>query len=146
MLFRSGVTPGIIGGTYGGNPLACAAALKVLEIMEKEKLPERALELSSRCFERFESFKEKYDIVGDVRGIGLMLGIEFVKDKVSKEPNPEAVSNIVNEAIKNGLMIESAGIYGNVIRFLSPLVITDEQLEVGFTILEKAIEKVAEMR
>ena len=101
-----GVTPGIIGGTYGGNPLACAAALKVLEIMEKEKLPERALELSSRCFERFESFKEKYDIVGDVRGIGLMLGIEFVKDKVSKEPNPEAVSNIVNEAIKNGLMIE----------------------------------------
>lgn len=138
-----GITPGIIGGTYGGNPLACAAALKVLEIMERENLPQRALQLSQKCFERFEAFKEKYEIVGDVRGIGVMLGIEFVKDKETKTPYPEAVSAIVNEAVKNGLIIESAGVYGNVIRFLSPLVITDEQLEAGFNILEKAIAKVA---
>ncbi len=140
-----GITPGIIGGTYGGNPLACAAALKVLEIMDKEDLPKRALELSHKCFERFKRFREKYEIVGDVRGIGVMLGIEFVKDKETKEPNPEAVLEIVNEALKNGLMIESAGVYGNVIRFLSPLVITDEQLEAGFNILEKAIEKATKM-
>ena len=140
-----GVTPGIIGGTYGGNPLACAAGLKVLEIMERDNLPERAMQLSRRCFAKFNDFKEKYGIVGDVRGTGMMMGIEFVKDKSSKAPNPEAVSKIIQEAANHGLLIESAGIYGNVIRMLSPLVVTDEQLEAGFEIFEAAIKKVLEV-
>ena len=140
-----GVTPGIIGGTYGGNPLACAAGLKVLEIMERDNLPERAMQLSQKCFEKFNEFKEKYGIVGDVRGTGMMMGIEFVKDKSSKAPNPEAVSKIIQEAANHGLLIESAGIYGNVIRMLSPLVVTDAQLEAGFEIFEAAINKVLEV-
>ncbi len=137
-----GVTPGIIGGTYGGNPLACAAGLKVLEIMERDNLPGRAMELSNKCFKKFNEFKEKYEIVGDVRGIGMMLGVEFVKDKASKLPNPEVVNKIIQEAAQKGLLIESAGIYGNVIRMLCPLVVTDEQLEAGFEIFESAIKKV----
>ncbi len=130
-----------IGGTYSGNAVACAAALKVIEVIENEKLCERALEISRKCFERFGSFKEKYEVVGDVRGIGVMLGIEFVKDKSTKEPNSELVGRLIDECVLNGLIIEGAGTYGNVIRFLCPLVVTDEQLEAGFDILEKAIVK-----
>ena len=130
---------GIIGGTYGGNALACAAAKAVIDCFEREKLCNRANELSKKCFAKFNEWKEQYKIVGDVRGIGLMIGIELVTDKQSKTPNKEAVDHIVTYAIHHGLVIESAGTYGNVIRFLSPLVITDEQLEAGCLILENAI-------
>ncbi len=134
-----GIQAGIIGGTYGGNALACAAGLKVLEVIEEEHLIERANEISKLCFEKFERWKDKYLVVGDVRGIGAMIGIEFVRDKVTKEPYPELVNQIVNNAVNHGLMIESAGIYGNVIRFLAPLVITNEQLNEGVRIFENAI-------
>lgn len=135
------VTPGTIGGTYSGNALACASALKVIEIIERDKLCDRALAISEKCKERFGSFKEKYPVIGDIRGIGVMLGIEFIKDAKTREPNKELVAGLVQECVKNGLIIESAGTYDNVIRFLSPLVVTDEQLEAGFDILEKAIIK-----
>jgi len=135
------VIPGTIGGTYSGNAVSCAAALQVIDVIEKDKLCDRALEISKKCFERFNSWKDKYPVVGDVRGIGVMLGIEFVKDKTTKEPNSELVTRLVQECVSSGLIIESAGSYGNVIRFLSPLVITDQQLVAGFDILEKAIEK-----
>ncbi len=133
------ITPGIIGGTYGGNPLACASALKVIEVIEKEKLCDRSLEIAEKCTARFNGWKEKYEVVGDVRGIGCMMGIEFVTDKVSKTPNPEIVGDIVAYAAQHGLIIENAGIHSNVIRFLSPLVVTDGQLEAGFKIFEEAI-------
>lgn len=136
-----GVNSGIIGGTYGGNALACASALKVIEIMERDKLCDRALEIAEKCNEVFGRWKDKYEVIGDVRGIGIMMGIEFVKNKETKEPYPELVNNIVKEAALNGLLIENAGTYGNVIRFLSPLVVTDVQLEAGFKILENAIKK-----
>lgn len=135
------VKGGTIGGTFCGNPVACAAALKVIEIMERDHLDERAAEISTIIFERFNAWGEKYPVIGDVRGMGAMVGIEFVKDRKTKVPYPELVSAIVNEAAQNGLIIESAGVYGNVIRFLAPLVITDEQLQVGLDIFEKAIEK-----
>ncbi|WP_088187821.1 aspartate aminotransferase family protein [Desulfosporosinus sp. FKA] len=136
-----GVKSSIIGGTFGGNPLACASALKVIEIIERDNLCERALDIAEKCKKKFNLWQEQYEEVGDIRGIGCMMGIEFVTDKKSKNPNPKLVSDIVKCAALNGLIIESAGIYANVIRFLCPLVVTDAQLERGLQILESAIEK-----
>lgn len=133
------VPAGVIGGTYGGNALACAAGLKVLEVIEKEKLVERANEIGKKITARFMEWKEKYECVGDVRGLGAMIGVEFVKDKTSKEPNAKLVSGIIQYAARHGLLMENAGTYGNVIRFLAPLVMTDEQLEAGLKIYEEAI-------
>jgi 4-aminobutyrate aminotransferase/(S)-3-amino-2-methylpropionate transaminase len=135
------VPGGIIGGTYGGNALACAAGLKVLEVLERDNLIERSNEIGNKCFKVFNTWKEKYEVIGDVRGLGAMIGIEFVKDKSTKEPYPELVNRIVGNAASQGLLIENAGVYGNVIRFLAPLVITDEQLEAGFKIFENAIKQ-----
>ena len=90
--------------------------------------------------DRYNQWKDKYDVIGDVRSMGAMIGLEFVKDKKTKEPNGELVSAIVQECAKNGLMVENSGRWGQVIRFLAPLVITDEQLECGLNILEKAIQ------
>lgn len=132
--------PSTIGGTFCGNPLACAAGLKVLEIMQRDRLPDRALEIGKTVADRYLVWKEKYEAVGDVRGIGSMLGIEFVKDKAGKEPNPGLVSRLVAEAANRGLMIESAGTHNNVIRFLAPLVISDAQLKAGLDIFEASLD------
>lgn len=135
------VVGGTIGGTYCGNPLACTSALKTIEIMERDNLANRSLEIGEKVQKRYREWMEKYDVIGDVRGLGAMIGIEFVTDKESKKPNPTIVLNIINEAAQNGLMIENAGVHGNVIRFLAPLLITDEQLEAGLQIFEDAIKK-----
>ena len=133
------VPGGVIGGTYGGNALACAAGLKVLEVIDNEKLIDRANEIGSKIVARFTEWKEKYECVGDVRGLGAMIGVEFVKDKTSKEPDAKLVSDIIQYAAYHGLLMENAGTYNNVIRFLAPLVMTDEQLEAGLKIYEEAI-------
>ena len=133
------VPTGTIGGTYCGNPLACASALKVMEVMEKEDYPGKAKKIGAIAMEKFNEWKEKYEVIGDVRGIGSMIGVEFVKDKATKEANAEIVGKIVNYAVKKGLMLEAAGTYGNVIRFLCPLCVTDEQLKKGLEIYEEAI-------
>jgi 4-aminobutyrate aminotransferase / (S)-3-amino-2-methylpropionate transaminase / 5-aminovalerate transaminase len=135
--------PGGLGGTYSGNPLSTAAGLKIVEIMERDNLADRANEIGATCMERFYEMKEKYDIIGDVRGRGAMMAIEFVKDRGTKEPNKEAVGQIMKECYQNGLLTLSAGVRGNNIRFLMPLVITDEQLNAGLEILENAVAKVA---
>ncbi len=135
-----GVKGGIIGGTFGGNALACASALKVIEIMEREDLCSRSIKISDICRSRFELWKEKFEEVGDVRGIGCMMGIEFVTDKQSKQPHTVLVRELVDYCVRHGLIVESAGAYSNVIRFLCPLVVTDAQLESGLAILESAIE------
>nr|WP_288826210.1 aspartate aminotransferase family protein [uncultured Clostridium sp.] len=135
-----GVKGGIIGGTFGGNALACASALKVIEIMEREDLCSRSGEISNICRSRFELWKDKFEEVGDVRGIGCMMGIEFVTDKQSKQPHTVLVRELVDYCVRHGLIVESAGAYSNVIRFLCPLVVTDAQLESGLAILESAIE------
>lgn len=133
---------GGIGGTYGGNPLATTAALKVIEVMERDGIPERGAQIGELCIQRFEEMKKKYSIIGDVRGRGAMVALELVKDRETKEPAKDETGQIVAECWKNGLVVLSAGARGNVIRFLMPLVITDEQLNMGLDILEKAVAKV----
>lgn len=135
------VLGGTIGGTYCGNPLACAAAIKTIEIMERDNFAKRSLEIGEKVQKRYREWLEKYDVIGDVRGLGGMIGMEFVTDKESKNPNTAIVSEIIEEAVQNGLMLESSGTCGQVIRFLAPLVMTDEQLEEGLKIFERAIEK-----
>lgn len=135
------VPGGTIGGTYCGNPLSCASALKVIEVMQREDYPAKARKIGDRATAVFNSWKDKYKVVGDVRGMGAMLGVEFVKDVNTKEPYPELVSKIVNEAAKKGLLLEAAGTYGNVIRFLCPLCVTDAQLEKGFELYEETLKE-----
>lgn len=135
------VPAGVIGGTFGGNALACASALKTIEIMEKEDFAGRSTEIGKKCMETFLSWKEKYEVVGDVRGLGGMIGIEFVKNKETKEPATEFVTRLVQYAAQHGLLVENAGTYLNCIRFLAPLVITDAQLQAGFAILENGIKE-----
>jgi 4-aminobutyrate aminotransferase/(S)-3-amino-2-methylpropionate transaminase len=132
---------GTIGGTYSGNPLACAAALKVIEIMERENLAERSREIGNRVTERYNEMKQKYNVIGDIRGLGGMIGIEFIKPDGLNTPDPQITSIIIRNASKRGLLIEGAGTYNNVIRFLAPLVITDKQLEVGLDIIEESIKE-----
>lgn len=135
------VLPGTIGGTYCGNPLACAAAIKTIEIMERDNLAKRSLEIGEKVQAVYKEWMDKYDVIGDVRGLGGMIGIEFVTDKESKTPNGEIVSKIVKNAVEKGLMLENSGTYGQVIRFLAPLVMTDEQLKAGLEIFEESIKK-----
>ena len=135
------VPVGTIGGTYCGNPLACASALKVMDIMLEEDYAGKAEEIGKKATIFFSGLKEKYEEVGDVRGLGSMLGVEFVKTKAEKEPNGELVSKVIQNALQMGLMLENAGTHGNVIRFLVPLCVTDEQLEKGFEIFETALVK-----
>ncbi|URM34420.1 4-aminobutyrate--2-oxoglutarate transaminase [Cytobacillus firmus] len=130
---------GEIGGTYGGSPLGCAAALEVIWTIEEEGLLERANEIGSLFTEKFSDFPLKYKQVGEVRSLGAMCAIEFVKDQETKEPNKEIVQEILSKAHKRGLIIMSAGLYGNIIRLLSPLVTTNEQLNEGFSVLEEVI-------
>lgn len=135
------ILPGTIGGTYCGNPLACAAAIKTIEIMERDNLAKRSLEIGEKVQAVYKEWMDKYEVIGDVRGLGGMIGIEFVTDKQSKTPNGEIVSKIVKNAVEKGLMLENSGTYGQVIRFLAPLVMTDEQLKAGLEIFEESIKK-----
>ncbi len=132
------VHAGGIGGTYGGNPVSCAAALAVLEVYEEENLLEKGEELGLKIRRFFETLKDKYEVIGDVRGMGPMLALELVKDRHTKEPAPEETAAIVKHAFSKGLNILSCGQYGNVIRTMMPLVITDAQLEKGMAILDEA--------
>ncbi|MBN6188504.1 4-aminobutyrate--2-oxoglutarate transaminase [Aneurinibacillus sp. BA2021] len=131
--------PGQLGGTFSGSPVACAAGLAVLEVIEEENLVERAQIIGGRMMDAFRSWQDTYEVIGDVRGLGAMVAMEIVEDRVTKKPAKDIVSTVVGECWKNGLIGLSAGIFGNVLRFLPPLVITDEQLEKGLAILEQAI-------
>ena len=131
-----------IGGTFVGNPIACRAGIEVLNIIEQEKLLERAISVGKVIKERFEEMKSKYDVIGDVRGLGAMLGMELVKDRDTKEPARAECAAIVQECLRNGLVIPSAGIYGNVIRILVTAVISDDQLNEGLDVLDAAIATV----
>ena len=136
------VTAGEIGGTYCGNPLASASALKVLEIMERDNYPAKAEHIGEICMKRFIELQKKYEIIGDVRGRGAMTAIEFVRNKATKEPAKEETKAIIQECWKNGLVVLGAGVRDNNIRFLMPLVITDAQLNAGLDILDNAIAKI----
>jgi len=135
------VYPGSLGGTYGGNPIACATALKVLELIEREKVVDQAAVLGKKLQKRLDEFYDRYEIIGDVRGKGPMLAMELVKDRKTKEPNPEAASKVMKTCLGAGLLTLKAGLYGNCIRLHPPLTIGDELLEKGLTIMEEAFKK-----
>ncbi|MEV4112670.1 4-aminobutyrate--2-oxoglutarate transaminase [Nonomuraea sp. NPDC049695] len=129
---------GGLGGTYGGNPLACEAALGVLETIEEEDLVAKARRIGEIMLPRLKALQERFDVIGDVRGRGAMIAIELVEPG-TKEPNPTAVQEVVKRCHAEGLLVLTAGTYGNVLRFLPPLVIPEHLLEEGLGILEKAI-------
>jgi 4-aminobutyrate aminotransferase / (S)-3-amino-2-methylpropionate transaminase / 5-aminovalerate transaminase len=131
--------PGEIGGTYGGNPLACSAALAVLEATEKENIADRAKKTGRLAAERLDQMAAKYKLIGEHRGLGAMRALELVKDRQTKEPAPEAAKNIIKRCHENGLVIITSGIFSNVIRLLMPVNIPDEQFNKGMDILERAL-------
>lgn len=133
---------GQLGGTFAGSPVSCAAGLAVLDVIEEEKLEERAQIIGQQMMARFQEMKGKYQLIGEARGLGAMVAMELVTDRKTKEPAAEATAQVVKQCWKNGLIGLSAGINGNVLRFLPPLVITDEQLEKGLDILEESIAAV----
>ncbi|MFI9596269.1 4-aminobutyrate--2-oxoglutarate transaminase [Nonomuraea sp. NPDC052265] len=129
---------GGLGGTYGGNPLACEAALGVLETIEAEDLVAKARRIGEIMLPRLRSLQERFPVIGDVRGRGAMIAIELVEPG-TKTPDPAAVQEIVKRCHAEGLVVLTAGTYGNVLRFLPPLVMPEHLLEEGLGILEKAI-------
>jgi 4-aminobutyrate aminotransferase/(S)-3-amino-2-methylpropionate transaminase len=132
---------GGLGGTFGGNPVACRAALAVLDQFEKKDLLSRAGQLGKRVLQRFKEFYERYSVVGDVRGLGAMVGMELVTDRNTKEPATAFTKQLVNRCREKGLLMISAGTHSNIIRPLMPLVITDEQLEKGLSIIEESLSE-----
>jgi len=136
--------PGTLGGTYSGNPVACAAALAVLDLFEKEDYAARSREIGHIITKRFLNLQEHYSLIGDVRGLGGMAAMELIKDRSTKEPDSQAASDVLTAAHHRGLVLIKAGMYDNVLRILVPLCVTDEQLNKGLDIFESALATVVE--
>jgi 4-aminobutyrate aminotransferase/(S)-3-amino-2-methylpropionate transaminase len=134
------VHPGGLGGTYGGNPVAAAVGLAVLDKIEREGLLARSRSLGETIMARFGSFADRHPVVGDVRGRGAMCAIELVRDRGTKEPlAADAMSAIVGRCLEQGVIVLTAGTYGNVVRLLPPLTIEDALLDEGLQVLDDAI-------
>src|SRR5215203_1143689 len=131
---------GGLGGTYGGNPLACAAALAVIAAMEAEQLPARAARMGDRIRMRFCQWADRFSCIGDVRGLGAMIGMELVQDRVTKIPDKALTIRLQAAALQRGVILLSAGTYGNTIRVLAPLTTSDEILDEGLNVVEQALE------
>ncbi len=136
------VHPWGLGGTYGGNPVACAAALAVLKVFEEENMLEKSVALGRKLKSRFEQWQNKFDILGEIRGLGAMLGIELVKGP-AKTPAAQETGKLVKYCNDNGLVVLGCGTYGNIIRVLAPFVITDAQLEKGLSIMEEGLTAIS---
>ena len=132
--------PGGLGGTYAGNPLACAAGLAVLDIFEEEGLLERAKALGRVLWQALEGWKDRFPQVGEVRGLGPMVALELVRDPKTREPAPDLAQATLEEARRRGLILLKAGMYGNVIRVLVPLVATEAEVHEGLARLSAALE------
>ena len=135
---------GTIGGTFCGNPVSCAAALAVMDIMKRDDYAGKARHIGEVVMKRYKELQEKYPVIGDVRGLGAMIGIELVKDKETKEPATELTAKLIQNAIQKGLLLENCGTAGNVVRFLAPLTMTDEQMEKGLEIFEASLKEAME--
>ena len=131
-----------IGGTYVGNPVALAAAGAVLDVFEEEGLVERAQRIGDTIRARMLAWQERFEAIGDVRGIGAMLAVEYVEDRGTKEPAPAVASRVAEEAAARGLLLLTAGLHSNCNRVLCPLVITDAELEEALAAWEEALEAV----
>jgi 4-aminobutyrate aminotransferase/(S)-3-amino-2-methylpropionate transaminase len=137
---------GQLGGTFSGNPASCAAALAVLDIIEKENLNARADVLGRRFRERASEWQSQWELVGDVRGIGAMQAMELVRLKSTRQPADEETRQVAQYCYEHGLVLITAGSYGNVIRLLMPLVVTDSQMDEALDVLEGALAHVAEKK
>jgi 4-aminobutyrate aminotransferase/(S)-3-amino-2-methylpropionate transaminase len=132
---------GGVGGTYGGNPLACVAAIEAVKILSSKEFLQRVNEAGELIRTVLENWKSKYKFIGDVRGLGAMRLVEFVKDRETKEPDPDLTLEIIRDAVTRGVMLIRAGLFSNCIRLLPPIVMTDEQLREGLQVLEEAISR-----
>jgi 4-aminobutyrate aminotransferase / (S)-3-amino-2-methylpropionate transaminase / 5-aminovalerate transaminase len=135
-----------IGGTYVGSPLGCAAGIAVLDEIEGKGLLARGAEIGERIRARFEEWAGRVDAIGDVRGLGPMLAIEFVGDRASKTPAPDIATAVHEHAVQNGLLLLKAGVHGNCVRVLVSLMATDDQLAEALDIFEAAVEQAAGAR
>jgi 4-aminobutyrate aminotransferase / (S)-3-amino-2-methylpropionate transaminase / 5-aminovalerate transaminase len=136
------MSPGELSSTWGGNPVSSAAALAVLDAMEKEKLAENALKVGEVLKSRFMEMKKKYRCLGDVRGRGLVMGLELVDPKDGYTPSPELIGRLIQRCAENGLLLGKVGIFGNVVRIAPPLVITQEEALMGADIIEAALKSI----
>jgi 4-aminobutyrate aminotransferase/(S)-3-amino-2-methylpropionate transaminase len=132
--------PGGLGGTYAGNPLACAAALAVLDVFEEEKLLERSRAIGESLTSGLKAIASKHKSIGEVRGLGAMVAVELFKDGDLHQPHAELTKRVCAESLKRGLVLLSCGTYANVIRILVPLTVPDAQLEEGLAILGQAFD------
>ena len=138
--------PGGLGGTYAGNALGCAAALAVIDVIEEEKLTERSLTIGERIVSRLQQVKARSDVapIGDIRNLGGMAAFELVKTRAGNEPDADAAKALTVRALANGLIILSCGMYGNGIRIMVPLTVTDAVLDEGLGIIEKSLAEIAQ--
>ena len=135
------LNPGTVGGTYGANALAAVSALKVIEVMQRDDFPAKALHIADKITAGMKEIQKKHPCIGDIRGTGAMMGIELVKDPATKEPDADLTGRVIQNAMNKGLMLEAAGTFNNVIRILSPLVVTDEQIDAGLAIIASAFDE-----
>ncbi len=131
--------PGQIGGTFCGNPVACNAGMQVLKLIEENRLDLKAQHIGEILKRRLGQMQDQFPCIGDVRGLGAMVAVEFVKDRETKEPYADITKKIIAYAFERGVILMNAGIFSNVIRFLPPLVMTDEQVNYGMDVLQEAI-------
>jgi 4-aminobutyrate aminotransferase / (S)-3-amino-2-methylpropionate transaminase / 5-aminovalerate transaminase len=131
---------GGLGGTYGGNPLACAAALAVLDAMDAERIPARAQRTGDRIKARFHRWAERFACIGDVRGLGAMIGMEIVSDRERRTPDRALTARILGAALERGLVLLSSGTFGNTIRVLAPLTAEDAVIDEGLDVMGAALE------
>jgi 4-aminobutyrate aminotransferase/(S)-3-amino-2-methylpropionate transaminase len=131
------VQVGGLGGTYCGNPVACAAALAAISIYEQDRIADHAAALGRRLMARLAKWKAELPMIGDVRGLGSMCSVEFVKDRATKEPAKDFLVALSKRCYENGVILISSGTNGNVMRFLFPLVITFDQLDEGLDVIER---------
>jgi 4-aminobutyrate aminotransferase/(S)-3-amino-2-methylpropionate transaminase len=136
------VHAGGLGGTYGANPLACAAALAVLEVFEEEDMLGKSRALGKKLKDRFEKWQKQFKVIGAIRGLGAMLGLTIVKGE-GREPAADEAKKLAAFCLERGLIILVCGSYGNVVRVLVPFVIADEQLEQGLSILEQGLKEIS---
>ncbi len=133
---------GGVGGTYVGNPVAQAAALAVIAVIDEEGLVERSNTIGETIRARMLAWQERWPLIGDVRGLGSMLAIELVGDRATVKPSPELASKVTEAALQRGLLLITCGVYGNCIRVLVPLVIAEAELEEALGAWEEALEAV----
>lgn len=134
--------PGTLGGTYSGNPVACAAALAVLDLYEQEDLAARSRQIGEQLLQHFIDLQTQYPYIGEARGLGGMVAIEIVKDPAIREPDPQRTNAVLAAAHSRGLVLLKAGMYDNIIRVLVPLTVTDAQLQEAISILDAAFAAV----